>query len=148
MSRHKKAAHTTTTMNAETDTAASNRRWREAKTQLLKDLSQLPKEYPREKIQRDYEALLEALQREDVKCLKPKIREFQLKDEFKQLALSYPTPYGMACFDRPLSVEHMMLMVDVGVSQREGKLSVEKARGIIMDAAEGLKRLRTGHPAA
>lgn len=116
--------------------------WDDARRETMKRVREV-RDYDESELVKDYSALLSRLADEEVRAQPPKMRAFSMQQEFPRLALAYSGLFGVACHrDTPPPLEAVMALREVGRASQRGDVQDAKAKGMVMDIAETLRRTR------
>ncbi len=116
--------------------------WDAAKAATSEALRSLPA-YTPDRIVAEYEQLLHALADPVVREMSVQERTFTMHQRFQTFALAYSSLFNLACRrEKPLAPHVVRRMLDVAAATERGDMTEEKARGTVLDIAEGFRRLR------
>lgn len=114
--------------------------WEAAKKSTLAEIKNLP-DYTPEDILREYTQLLSDLKDKEIMEMPVELRAFTMHRRFPKFALAYTGLFNIACRRAsPIPISLVKSMLETATAKENGLITEEKARGIVMDIAEGHRR--------
>ncbi|KAG5182924.1 hypothetical protein JKP88DRAFT_272890 [Tribonema minus] len=96
-------------------------------------------DYTKDELIADYTQLLVRLT--DLRGEEPRKRAFIMQTEFARLAVAYSGLFSVACHRAvPPDLPTVLKLLVLGQEREKGEIAEAKARGIVMDIAEGCRR--------
>ena len=115
--------------------------WSTVQKSAREAIAEVPVSYTGAAVLQDYKRLLQILETYDTTVPMP-VRVADLHEQFPHLAIGYSYLFNVAVRREPIPyhlIEGVMQAID---AQKQGRISQPKARGLVMDMAETLRRQR------
>lgn len=107
--------------------------------EIRQKIQALP-EYNCDSILKEYQRLMRSAS--EMRGKTPKEKAFYLYNDFVDFAHAYNLVFTMVCHDRAPPVEEVEKILQVIHLKNTGFIDEAKARGLVMDLAEGFRRQR------
>jgi hypothetical protein len=117
--------------------------WDAAKKDALKKIKELPN-YEDDDIVNIYTELLRDLEDPAMRGMNSKAKAFEMHNRYPEFALAYSGLFNVACRrEKPPSPDNVRELLKIARAKNEGQIHEDKARGMVMDVAEGTRRNKT-----